>query len=68
LRSVDNSFEPFIVFSERSFRQLSCLLRDEVICRLSGLAGEMGTAGPKMKLFKAAFLVETTDQEREADR
>jgi hypothetical protein len=35
--------EAFIVSSESSMRLISCFLRDRVIHRFFGLAGEMGT-------------------------
>jgi hypothetical protein len=61
-------FEPFISSPESSLRLMSCLLRDEMICRLFGLGGEMGTEGLEMRLSIAACLMETIDEGFEADR
>jgi hypothetical protein len=60
--------EAFTVSSESILRLISCLLGDGVICRLFGLGGEMGTEGPEMKLCGATSLMETIDDEPEADR
>jgi hypothetical protein len=60
--------ECFIVPSESSLRLISRLLYDEMIYRLFGLGGDTGTEGPEMMLSGAARLMETTDEESEADR
>jgi hypothetical protein len=60
--------EVFIMSSMSSLRLISCLLREWVICRLFELGGEMGAEWPEMKLSETARLMETIDEESEADR
>jgi hypothetical protein len=60
--------EAFFVSSESSLRLISCLLRDGVICQLFGLGGETVIDGPEMKLSGAPCLMETINEESEADR
>jgi hypothetical protein len=60
--------EAFIVYYESSLLLISRLPRDKVIYRLFGLGGETGTQWREMMLSGAAGLMETTDEESEADR
>jgi hypothetical protein len=59
--------EAFIVSCEWNLALISRALPDGVICRLFELSGEMGTGGPEMMLSEAARLMETIDDESEAD-
>jgi hypothetical protein len=60
--------EAFIVSSEPRLRLISRFLRDGVICQLFGLGSETGTEGSEMMLSGAVRLMETMDEESEADQ
>jgi hypothetical protein len=60
-------FKAFIVFSESNLQLISCFLRDGAIYRLFGLNSAIGTEEPEMKLYGATCLMETIDEESEAD-
>jgi hypothetical protein len=61
-------FETFVVSSKSSLRLISGLRCDGVICRLFGLGSETGTEGPGMMLSGGVCLMETIEEESEADR
>jgi hypothetical protein len=60
--------EAFIASSEPSLRLIPCFLRDGVIGRLFGHCDERTIEGSKIKLYGAAYLMETIKEESEADR
>jgi hypothetical protein len=60
--------ETFVVSSESALRLISRLLRDVAVCRLFGLGSEVETEGLEMMLSIAAHLMETIDEESEANR
>jgi hypothetical protein len=70
LRQVDDNFtvQSFDCFFRVKLAADLCLLHGGAICRLLGLGGEMGTEGPEMMSPGAVCLMETKDDESDADR
>jgi hypothetical protein len=60
--------EAFIVYSESNLPLISHFLCNIVICRLFGLGREMGTEGTEGMLSGEVCLMQTIDEEHEADQ